>query len=336
MNTNVQFEISLIERLLSSGQAQEAKWWNFLRKRFSDAGWIELSKRKGVWHLCDKARAQVEVRLDSLWGTRADDLVLLHRNELSALNPKHLAYLPALRAETPQTPTLINRRTWYAISGVGPKQKSLLSAKEQDVVLTHDAVTRFRPNVGLEIEVEGNTIKISDITQLVGEFSLSERGLRKLPKFKGVVPSAIITVENIGSYIDLPLPSDMLAIFSPGADIRCAVQLIKFFPDVNWIHFGDIDPEGVKIAHTLAAALDRQPQVYIPSFAKDYLKRSQKREVVWNETYGLPLLSVLQNMKAGIFQEVFMLDKRLEGDIENFARLKARQGNGFAHCDKIL
>ncbi|MGZ8181383.1 MAG: Wadjet anti-phage system protein JetD domain-containing protein [Methylobacter sp.] len=332
MNTNIQSEIALIERLLSTGLVREAKWWDFLRKRFSDAGWIELSKRKGEWHLLDQAKRHVEVRLNTLWATRVTDLVLLQSNGLNAFNPKHLAYLPALRADTPKASNLINRRTWYSISGVGPKEKSLVSAIAKDVVLTHDALTRFRPNVGLEMEVDGHTIAISDIAHSLGEFSLSERGLRKLPKFKGILPSTIITVENLGSYIDLPLPSDMLAIFSPGTDIRCAVQLMKFLPNVNWIHFGDIDPEGIKIAHTLAVALTRQPQIYIPSFAEDYLKRTQKRKVVWQETYGLPFLVALQKMEAGIFQEIFMLDERLGVDIDNFARLKARQNKGFAYC----
>lgn len=329
MNTNIQSEIALIERLLSTGLVREAKWWEFLRKRFSDAGWIELSKRKGEWHLLDQAKRHVEARLNTLWTTRVTDLVLLQSNGLNSFNPKHLAYLPALRADTPKASNLINRRTWYSISGVGPKEKSLVSATARDVVLTHDALTRFRPNMGLEMELDGQTIAISDIAHSLGEFSLSERGLRKHPKFKGILPSAIITVENLGSYIDLPLPSDMLAIFSPGTDIRCAVQLMKFFPNVNWIHFGDIDPEGVQIAHTLAAALTRQPQIYIPSFAEDYLKRTQKRTVVWQKTYGLSFLAALQKIEAGIFQEIFMLDERLRVDIENFARLEARQDKGL-------
>lgn len=324
MNAIIQSEIALIERILSTGLVREAKWWEFLRKRFIDAGWIDLSKRKGEWHLCEKARAQVEVRLNSLWISRADDLVLLQKHGLNSLNPKHLDYLPALRAGTPQAPTLINRRTWYSISGVGPKEKSLVNTSVKDVVLTHDAITRFRPNLGLEMEIDGHTMAISDMAQSLNEFSLSERGLHKVSKFKGILPSTIITVENLGSYIDLILPADMLAIFSPGTDIRCAVQLMKFFPEVNWIHFGDIDPEGIQIAYMLAAALSRQPKVYIPTFAKDYLNRTQKRKVIWRETYGIPVLAALQEKKVGIFQEIFMLDDRLSIDIENFARLEAR------------
>ena len=115
----------------------------------------------------------------------------------------------------------------------------------------------------------------------------------------------------------------MLAIFSPGTDIRSAIQLLKFFPTTKWIHFGDIDSEGIKIAYMIAKAVSRQPHIYIPSFAGDYLNRSQKKKVVWQETYGLPILAILQEKKVGIFQEVFMLDSRLCGDIENFARLEA-------------
>ena len=173
------------------------------------------------------------------------------------------------------------------------------------------------------MEIDGHTMAISGLAQSLNEFSLSERGLRKVSRFKGILPSTIITVENLGSYIDLTLPSDMLAIFSPGTDIRSAIQLLKFFPDSKWIHFGDIDPKGIQIAYMLAETLSRQPNIYIPSFAEDYLNRCQKQKVVWQETYGLPLLAILQKKKAGIFQEVFMLDDRLSSDIENFVRLEA-------------
>ncbi|MEQ1739233.1 MAG: Wadjet anti-phage system protein JetD domain-containing protein [Methyloglobulus sp.] len=324
MNANTQAEIALLERILSTGLVREAKWWEFLQKRFIDAGWLESSKRKGDWSLCDSARTQVEARLNSLWPTRADDLVLLHRHSLTSLNPKHLDYLPALRADSPKTPVLINRRTWYSISGVGPKKKSLLNTPKDDVVLTQDTISRFRPNLGLEMEIDGHTMAISDLAQTLTEFSLSERGLRKVSAFKGILPSTIVTVENLGSYIDLALPSDMLVIFSPGTDIRSAIQLLKFFPVTKWIHFGDIDPEGIKIAYMIAKAVSRQPHIYIPSFAGDYLNRSQKKKVVWHETYGLPILSILKEKKIGIFQEIFMLDDRLSSDIENSVRLEAR------------
>ncbi len=188
----------------------------------------------------------------------------------------------------------------------------------------YPTISRFRPNRGLEIEIDGHTMAISEMAQSLNEFSLSERGLRKVSKFKGILLSTIITVENLGSYIDLTLPSDMLAIFSPGTDIRSAVQLLKFFPVTKWIHFEDIDPEGIKIAYMIAKAVSRQPHIYIPSFAGDYLNRSQKKKVVWRETYGLPILSILQEKKVGIFQEIFMLDSRLCSDIEIFALLEAR------------
>lgn len=322
MNENIRAEIALIERILSEGLVREAKWWEFLHKRLIDAGWIELSRRKGEWCLCGIARPQLEARLNDLWITRADDLILLQKHGLSPFNPKHLEHLPALRADTPQTPNLINRRTWSSISGVGPKEKSLVDISTKDAVLTHDAISRFRPNLGLEMEIDGCTMPIGEMVQSLNEFALSERGLRKISKFKGILPSTIITVENLGSYIDLTLPSDMLAIFSPGTDIRCAVQLMKFFPDVNWVHFGDIDPKGIQIVYMLAKAISRHPRIYIPTFVGDYLKRTQKKKVIWQETYGLPILSILKDEKVGIFQEIFMLDNRLSFDIENFARME--------------
>ena len=104
MNAIIQSEIALIERILSTGLVREAKWWEFLRKRFIDAGWIELSKRKAEWSLCEKARAQIEIRLNALWVTRANDLVLLQKHGLNSLNPKHLDYFASSQSRYPASP----------------------------------------------------------------------------------------------------------------------------------------------------------------------------------------------------------------------------------------
>jgi len=318
MTNNNLSEIALIERILQLGKVKEAKWWDFARKRFVDAGWIIQSRRKGEWNLIENAKSQIEIRLNNLWPTRDSDTLLLYKNSLDPLNPKHLQYLPALRKQTSSKHKIINRRSLYSASGIGPKQKSLLINAADNVVITHDAISRFRPNSGLVLKIGSYSLNFDDVIETLHEFSLSERALMKEVEFKGKLPKTIITVENLGSYIDIVLPDNVLVIFSPGSDLRSATQLMKYFPEVNWIHFGDIDPEGMQIAHNLAKVLSREVNIYIPSFTREYISRAQKKNVTWDKTYGIEVLESLKEKDIGIYQEIFMLDERLTKDIESY------------------
>lgn len=319
MNKKTLCEIALIERILKLGFANDAKWWDFLRNRFVDAGWITQSSRKGQWLIIENSRQQIEFRLNTIWSTRDTDILLLQDNNLDILNPKHLEYLPALREKKSSTLKVLNRRNLYSVSGVGPKQKSIIQNSSVDSLITHDAISRFRPNAGLILEINDFLLNLDDVIQTLNEFSISERAIINGLKFKGNLPKTIITIENLGVYIDLVLPEHTLVVFSPGSDIRCATQLLKFFTEANWIHFGDIDPEGIKIAHSLGKALLREPKIYIPSFTNEYLNRAQKKNVIWDNTYGIAVLDILKENKVGIFQEIFILDERLSSDIEKFS-----------------
>ena len=70
-----------------------------------------------------------------------------------------------------------------------------------------------------------------------------------------MLPRAVITCENLGAYIDLPANESTLVIYSPGADTEAAVALLKMFPAAQWMHFGDLDPEGVEISKRIAGEL---------------------------------------------------------------------------------
>lgn len=112
-------------------------------------------------------------------------------------------------------------------------------------------------------------------------------------------------------YIDLPVSESTLVIFSPGADTEAAVALLKMLPTAIWMHFGDLDPEGIDIAKRISGELKRDMNLLIPFFAEDYLDAAKPVETAWSEIPDIPLLVVLKEKKKRVFQEVFMLDGRL-------------------------
>jgi hypothetical protein len=118
----------------------------------------------------------------------------------------------------------------------------------------------------------------------------------------------------LGAYIDLPLPSTAVAVYAPGADVEPAARLVKQFPDANWIHFGDLDPDGLDIANRLAEIVERPVNFFVPSFADEYLP-GRPVKTPWRTAPDRHLFHELRRTKRRIFQEAFMLDTRLAGEI---------------------
>jgi len=92
-------------------------------------------------------------------------------------------------------------------------------------------------------------------------------------------------------------------------DTEAAVALLKMFPAAKWMHFGD--PEGIDIAKRIAGEACRDMNLLIPFFATDYLDAAKPVETAWGKIPDIPLLEALKEKKKRIFQEVFMLDRRL-------------------------
>ncbi len=135
-----------------------------------------------------------------------------------------------------------------------------------------------------------------------------------------------MTVENLGAYLDLPAPRHALVIHQPGWNTRLAARLIGLLPPTpTWWHFGDLDPEGLRIQNSLGDA-QRRPRPFIPHWWQDYI-----------DSHGLPLpdgwpagddldrriapaqlMAQLQEQRVWMEQEAILLDPRL---MEDLARL---------------
>lgn len=308
-------EVASIGRLVETGLIRLVERNNTLLRRLETARWIEPTGRKNEWRTRSDATQSLEARICELTPSWREDFRFLRAIGQDPYDPRVIEALPSLKRQKTVT-GMINRRTWNAVSGLGPKHEPQI---EPTARLTRDWVLRFRPNRGLRGIFANQEISFDEMASALTECTMPERLWLRFTKFSGNLPKLIMTSENLGSYIDLPLPDTAMIIYSPGADIEPAAALIKQLPDVAWVHFGDIDPDGLEIAENLARAAGRPLNQYIPSFAEEYLP-GRPVETGWKATPDMPLFHKLKKTRKRIFQEVFLLDPRLGEEIAAMVR----------------
>ena len=312
-------EIALLARLHEKGNCRESERTRPLVQRFRTAGWIIKGKRRHEWNLKEHAFEDVEKRLAVLLPTWKSDFDFLVKQGKSLFKTADLEALSALRRPAPRK-NYINRRNWCAISGAGPKHHQQRHSSDD---LTVDWVLRLRPNQGLTVDLDNKDVDLYEIASMWTECVIPERAWVDIKGFRGNLPKVIITCENLGAYIDIPDIPNAAIVYSPGKDIRSTIKLLLSLPSSGWIHFGDIDPEGVNIALQIAKKTNRPLSFFIPFFIGDYFDLSHRVKGSWRETkVNGPALKEFQKRGSGIFQERFVLDERLKAEltkaVENF------------------
>lgn len=316
MTSSETIEIALLAKLIESGGVRESARSLDLIRRHEKAGWIMPSGRRGEWVARPETTIALTARLAKLLPQWESDFALLRTHNLDPRKPQDIEALPVLR-KRPDATGLINRRNWTAAGGLGPKRKGIL---ETEATLTSDWVMRLRPNRGLVAQWDDHSTDLWEMTEIWTECPIPQRLWMQFQGFTGVLPAVIITCENLGVFIDLPMPEEALAVFSPGNHVDPAIELIKMLPAATWVHFGDLDPEGLAIAGQIADATRCPIHRYIPSFCMEYIAddMAQKKDVKWQGTFEHPVLKLLAERDLGVFQEVFMLDPRLDEDLRSF------------------
>ena len=309
-------EIALLARLLETGTIKKGVRTARLIDRFSTARWIVPGTRRAEWTIRETAQSVIEQRLRALLPTWKTDVEFLRRQGQNPYDPSTIEALPRLQRVMAPTPTILNHRNWNAAVGLGPKHRPKRAAPTQ---LTKDWILRFRPNTGLCVRLQDTQIDCDDL-QISPECLIPERTWHQVVTLTGTLPQLLITCENLGAYIDFPANEWLLLLYSPGDDTAAAVHLLKQLPHVPWIHFGDLDPEGLAIGQRLAHRSKRPLRLLIPSFAADYLPYCTTPLTPWPQQVPYPFLQQLRDQKKALYQEIFMLDDRLNSDIEQLVK----------------
>lgn len=216
-------------------------------------------------------------------------------------------------------PDRLNLRT--ATSNVAPHSKASLGTGRRaalgDTVLTRDGLVRLRPPPDLRLRRGPDVLHAGPVASVLGEIALTERAL-----MDGTVldelPRAVLLVENLGPYQDLLPPRDWMVVHVPGWDTATVRLFLDQLSHVPVIHFGDLDPNGVRIMRHLRAV---RPDLAwaVPGFWAEYLE-TRALPCDWPVDLDLSdapeLLRELARRGLWLEQELIALDDRLAPSLE--------------------
>ena len=152
---------------------------------------------------------------------------------------------------------------------------------------------------------------------IAGEVVLSERALIDGTRLVGTTPIAVLLVENLGPHLDIEVPEGWM-VHVPGWNTATVKRVLEQLADVAIVHFGDLDPEGVRIAFHLRKAY---PGLHwlVPNIWREYVPdRAQTTQ--WPADLVLDdapeLIEELRAAGKWIEQETIVLDPRLIGALQ--------------------
>jgi hypothetical protein len=229
----------------------------------------------------------------------------------------------ALRALPPHV-TQLNRKTWSAWAGA--HSKSGRRTPPAGITLTADGTLRLRPSAGLGFVTGGGArLPLDEWGRALGEVSIPERALAGAWRLAGAMPRMVLTVENIGAFVDFQAPPWLLIAHAPGWDTRLATRFLGGLPpDLLWLHFADIDPNGLRIGLSLRRpGSDRRPRPWIPRAAQILLsthalplKQAWPVETLPAELRADPLLSELIATQRWLEHEPLVLLPELVEELQ--------------------
>lgn len=175
----------------------------------------------------------------------------------------------------------------------------------------------FRKGTGLNLEV------LASLSELV----ISQRDLDQLSELEGELPSLILSVEDRGTFLDMDLPANQLAMWVNKENLSLAASFLRQLPQyVPHIHFGNLDHQGLVLAELLAQASQRPVKRFIPEFWNDYVddfaqpvnpEQLEGQGAAWQgPVLSAPLLNHLMTNQLWLAQAPLIFDARLYDELK--------------------
>jgi hypothetical protein len=240
--------LALLE-LLSRGTLKLRRNQSEAYDALAELPWTRATGRCDEIGVVEDRRKELVSLIDRVWPAWRDVLADLVAVGLPPTPEGYSRLLDMERAATiPELPERINRRT--AASLTASHSKALLTEARRGALggtdTSHDGAIRLRPPAGLSARTANGTVNLSGIATVLGEVSIPERALLDGLAFEGTI-RAVLLIENLGAWRDLsPLPGWLLA-HVPGWDTATVSHLLDRVDGVPVVHFGDLDPNGVRI-----------------------------------------------------------------------------------------
>ncbi|MFO6423531.1 Wadjet anti-phage system protein JetD domain-containing protein [Motilimonas sp. KMU-193] len=227
-------------------------------------------------------------RLSALKGLLTDNHFTLSKGQRYWLNPQGKAFITRqLENATPPVchdpeadiqslnihlPSMVNRHVIQALlkkdAKQGLDQADLALLEDTQVTPTRDDTLRLRSAHGFSLYLsQGHLLDLSSFFSVSNECVLAERLVSQVTKLLPGETSFthVITVENLGAFIEIELKPQCLFVYAPGHHTELAEHIVKTLPaNVTWVHFGDLDQTGIDIGLRLAEKLNRPYKPLLP------------------------------------------------------------------------
>lgn len=307
--------LALLE-LLARGTLRRRRAQNVAFEVLAELPWTRLTGRRDEIALVEARRGELVALLERFWPDWRAEWAELTELGLAPTPEGRSRLLDQRRARNlPDLPERLNRRTAAALAA--PHSKSTLTATRLAALgtteATHDGILRLRPPAGTWARTSRGRLDLSAIATILGEVTLPERAFRDGLELKGSW-RALLLVENLGAWRDLVAPEDFLLAHVPGWDTVTVVHLFEQVRHVPVLHFGDLDPNGVRIYLHLR---EKRPDLryFVPAFWSE-LVTAHGLPGLWPSNLELdslpPLLRELAEREVWLEQERIVLDPRLK------------------------
>jgi len=283
--------------------------------------WTRRTGRRDEVGLVEKRRHELVSLLGRVWPEWGDVLAALTARGLAPTPDGWSDLEDAQRADgLPDLPDQLNRRT--AASLVAPHSKATLTDRRiatlGNAEATHDGSVRLRPPQGLVAITPQGRVDLAAVAAVFGEASIPERALSRDLAFEGVIRAALL-VENLGAFCDLRAIDGWLLVHVPGWDTATVSRLLERLVQVPVVHFGDLDPNGVRI-HRHLRGLRSDLRWFVPEFWTE-LVDAKGLPGIWPDKLDLSeapaLVRELSSRGLWLEQEPIAVDSRTSAALES-------------------
>ena len=311
--------LALLE-LLSRGKLKRRRTQSEAYDALAELPWTRATGRRDEISVVEERRTELAGLIDRVWPAWRDVLANLVTAGLPPTPDGYGRLLDMERAAAiPELPERINRRTAASLTASHSKA-SLTEARRGalgETDPTHDGSIRLRPPAGLSARTANGVVDLSGIAAVLGEVSIPERALLDGLAFDGTI-RAVLLVENLGAWRDLSPPPRWLLAHVPGWDTATVGHLLDRIEGIPVVHFGDVDPNGVRIMLHLRR---RAPNLrwFLPEFWFELADACGLR-AMWPQDLDLDFAPAQVRALAArglwLEQECIVLDPRMADALE--------------------
>lgn len=324
----IEDRLALLE-LLTEGQLKCRRSQDAAYGWLEELPWTRATGRRNELALVPERRPELVQLLNRVWPDWRDQhLALLECGEPpTPAGWRRLGDVRRSRA-LPDLPARLNRRTAAAATARGAKSTLTPSRVDAlgEVEVVDDGIVRIRPPRGLRVRRGETQLVLDDVVAVLDEVGVVDRALRDGLEIEGTI-RAVLLVENLGAWRDMPQPEGWMLVHVPGWNTLTVRSLLALLVGIPVVHFGDLDPNGVRIYRHLRSTVPTLGW-FVPEFWRELVSDHAQR-ADWPDDLDLSdcpeLVASLARQGLWMEQERLALDQRLYAALERLAcRLEER------------